>query len=323
MRRQRDLFDEILLLYAWLAAGFSAGTVRFVLRAVSDLWLRKRCIPSRGEIFRVALDYEHGLSNCYWLARQDVASIIYGGVNLVRTRPAAKPHERPSVAVEKVRVPDVFIRKHIAIGFDSLGDKHRTDSVLMPLIERPGAKQYVADLAKISNSTAKSLRSSDDAQRLDGLAKGVNAARETFFEGWGDGLGMIHPDSLAMAARLKRSRRVGLLAWKPPGSGNASSIGVVARNAQAAVEVMREAGWTATVAIVCGGAVLNECPDGNGAWIRCGMRFDVAGGSDIGVHPSIASPGVCLNVAVEPVSFMLLMDASKLRLPDTARSRGA
>jgi hypothetical protein len=271
--------------------GFSKSSARFTLDAAIEYFLRTGRVPG-------PLDHVEIISSALWkeqqragrlVGGQDVCTIVTGRVCRTLT------YASGAVVGEPVSHDPEFIRSHVLLAIDPHGERHDIPTALAKLFGHPQRREFVKRISDLAELAAASCAASE----LVGLARAMNRYR-VLKDQW-SGHRFVRREVRQMAHALARSLgRGGLLAWKPPGGGSASSLILLVGEAHGdkAIRFLTSQGWIAERAVVSEG--LRVAPDGDVVRFSCPHRADMVGAADLSRDPSIATAGVCLSIAVEP-----------------------
>ncbi len=312
MSRSLPVIDELasaLETFAWRApsgAGISVSANQGVLRAGSGYFLETGEIPSRREVLIRALRTERTRAKGRLVGTQDVAALVCGGVVMVRTGRSGH------VGVRRLACDRRWLFRRFVWAFDPTGPRHHAPTQLSEMLDHPEAGRFVDEISALAREAADAL------QRCDELAVALAIERYVgLFQEWSGGR-YVPADLEEVVTGLRRAMGPAALAAKPPGAGGAAClmVQVAAGAANAAIDYFRGIGWIAQRARLARGLAA-EVIDANSAWFCAGHRLDVIGAADLGRDPAIGRDGVCLAMAVRPVS-----EAWVRRIPDGGVRRG-
>jgi hypothetical protein len=312
MSRSLPVIDELTCAvetFAWRApsgAGISVSANQGAMRAGSGHFLETGEIPSRREVLIRALRSERMRAKGRLVGTQDVAAIVYGSLVTVRTARSGQ------VGVRRLQCDRRWLSRRFVWAFDPMGTRHHAPTQLSEMLDHPEAGRFVDEISALAREAADALERGDELAVALGMNRYVGV-----FQEWSDG--RYVPGALnEVMADLRQTMGPAALAIKPPGAGGAAClmVQVVPGAANAAIDYFRGIGWIAQRARLAPGFAA-ELIDPNTAWFRAGHRLDIIGAADLGCDPAIGRDGLCVAMAVQPVS-----EAWARRVSDGGTGRG-
>jgi galactokinase/mevalonate kinase-like predicted kinase len=287
--------------YRWCGLhglGVSASSNRSLLEAAGQFYLAHGLPPILDQVVARALQSERALAGGHAIAAQDVAAIAYGGAQEIHTSASgAVGHRRIACNAE-------WLRDHVIFAYNPSGQRHDAPGLLEALFAHPQARGYVARISALA------LEASDALQRCD-LGRLARAIRPyvTTFSAWAGGR-LVNDETARITAglgdALDRNGR-GLLAWKFLGAGAASSLIALVGDGshQAASDHLEGEGWVVVPVRLAGGLDWQESGPGEVRFVA-GHRIDLVGAADLGQDRAIGVDGVCVALAIEPLSELTI-----------------
>jgi hypothetical protein len=281
---------ETYIMHGAPGFGISDSSTRGVLEAAGR-HCRERGLPLDPEaIIASALELERALAHGRAVAADDVVPIVRGGATEVHTLASG------AVRHEPIACDEGWVAEHLLFTYDPGGRRHRVPGSLEALFTHPHAGAYVTELSGLA------LRASDALGRCNAVTLAdTMRCYVTLFDTWSGGR-LTHEAARQMAGRLEAELGRGLLAWKQPGAGAASSLVVLLADGvmHAARTLLARAGWVALPALVTGALDARADRPGGPIRITAGHRIDLVGAADLGQDPSIGVDGVCCSIAINP-----------------------
>lgn len=288
--------DELYSCAVPVGRGLSASSVKSVLRAGIEMVLEGRD-PQQHlvSLARTALRQERAGRDERGIAAQDVYSIVYGGVSLMRFS------GREDVSVQAVRADEEWLAHHLLIAWKPDAEPHNAPIHLEELLKHAQRLKFVRQLTEQAELAATAVTMRD----LSGLAKTITRAREILQVEWSQGKG-ITQEVQNLITWLQNEPRSGLLAWKLPGAGNSASVLLLTRNLNKAKLLVENRGWV-TIPVNTTRGIEADTRDGR-KLVMAGSRVDLVGGADL-IHDQQAFPGTqetgaCCSIAIRPRSWL-------------------
>lgn len=250
--------------------------------------------PALAAVIALATQIEAALAHGFKVGIQDVVSIAVGG--------AVETHTTASggISFRRVAAPDPhWITRHAFIAFDPGGRRHAVPELLPLLLRHPDIRLHFERICQLALQASEAYRRGDVFSLGSAVSEYVR-----LFEAISGGV-FVNPAVRHLAGRLEKALGHRLVAWKPPGAGDASSIAALVVDEAArdkALQVCRAAGWAAAPVIPTGG-LLHEAY-GSGCVYTAGLRIDWVGLADLGSN--CIAEGVCFGTAIEPRNELVI-----------------
>jgi len=271
--------------------GISVSSNQAVLRAAAVHFLESGQTDARETVFAMALRAERERANGRAIGAQDVAAVIYGGALEIHTAISGAVEVHPIVSDPE------WLAEHLLLAFEPSGRRHDVPTLLDDLFGHPYAGRYVDAISALGRGMAAAVRGSDLAQLSRHMRRYVD-----LFDDWSGGR-YLNADIRRIAEDLEAAISPGLLAYKAPGAGASSSIvAAVAQGARLAAEAFFHGlGWSVAPIRLAGG-LEGQNFGSAGAVFRAGHRVDLIGAADLGQDQAVGRAGVCVALAIEPLS---------------------
>ena len=276
--------------------GISHSSLCAVLEAAGRVCREWEGSVDADAVIDLALGIERTRAKGRRIAADDVVPITRGGAGLVYTG------ESGSIRHRRIPCDESWVAGHLLFAHDPAGPRHRAPELLESLFAHPRAGEFVGSIS------ATALQASAGLWRGDAPLLAVAIRRYvSIFDKWSGGR-FVHDSVRKVVGELEGTLGGGLLAWKPPGAGAASSlVALVADGAMGdARGALTRAGWEAGPLVVTGGLRCDVDGPGGLTRISAGHRVDLVGAADLGSDPSIGRDGICCSIAVEPRCELVL-----------------
>lgn len=281
--------------------GLSGSSSFAALNIARELLVRDETVLDKEILADAALNLERHLANGLKIGAQDVYSIVYGGVGIVKTL-GNPPSGQTGVCFKPIQYDPKWLSKHILIAYKSNGLRHEVSDLLQNLCAHPDSEKMIRHFSLLAEQAGVAIEECNELR----LAEIISDYRERF-NYWSSG-SYINPSvSVLIEKLLNKFGKQNIISWKPPGAGAAESIALILSSElphEPVISALREEyGWQVLPLSVSPGVCHAPYGPGGSFSVSAGARLDVVGAADIGC--SIGLNGRCCTICVAPRSELI------------------